>query len=456
MKFSTLRIILAAGIAMGAFPACNTEGGQVHLKGKLQNMPGRTVTMSYDGASSILGNSRDITLYLDAEGCFDTVISLKKPAYYNISRNTVYLTPGDELTMKITQRNKDAEFLGKGAEANNYLKERLFPHAGSFLGGGVNMKNSFESTRRMIDSMALARRTQLTSLENVSEEFKRLENARISADVLNSYNYYPIYANIHAKNKNIPELAIRRHQVDSFYLAISEDMKSLAEELNDESVLDVAVARSVLDNLLSNRQMQSWAEGIAFVPEVQELVMAAQWADKLNEYLDAESISLATAYANNMKDREMAKELLSKIHQSSRLLNGPAIDFSLTDVEGNSCRLSDFKGKVLYIDLWATWCGPCVKESPYFESLAKEYEGKDIVFLAISTDNSKKTWKKYLESNPKKLPQYHSTDPALKEGWAIKYIPRFILINKDFNIADAYAPRPSEDSIREKLEYLLK
>ena len=38
----------------------------------------------------------------------------------------------------------------------------------------------------------------------------------------------------------------------------------------------------------------------------------------------------------------------------------------------------------------------------------------------------------------------------------IKYIPRFILINKDFNIADAYAPRPSEDSIREKLEYLLK
>ena len=126
MKFSTLRIILAAGIVMGAFPACNTEGGQVHLKGKLQNMPGRTVTMSYDGASSIVGNSRYITLHLDAEGCFHTVISLNKPAYYNISRNTVYLTPGDELTMKITQRNKDAEFLGKGAEANNYLKERLF------------------------------------------------------------------------------------------------------------------------------------------------------------------------------------------------------------------------------------------------------------------------------------------------------------------------------------------
>ena len=449
--------MLAAGI-VAVLSGCTTEeASHVHLKGKLVGMPNRMVMMSYDGASSMLGNSKDIALHLDAEGCFDTIISLKAPAYYNISRNTLYLSPGDDLDIKITQKNTEAEFSGKGADANLYLKNRLFPHAGSYLHGGVNMKENFAQTHRFIDSMAMARREQLNNLQKVSKEFKKMENARISADVLNSYSYYPTYANIYAQVNKAPEVAIRKHQVDSFYTSLASEMRPLVEELNHSTVLDVAVVRSVLGSLMNDRQLKGWSEGMEFVPEVKDLLMASKWIDRLNGHVDVSVINGATDFAQTIGNEEYAQEILLKVKNAGKLLPGqPAIDFSLSDIEGNNYSLSDFKGKVLYLDFWATWCGPCTKESPYFESLAKKFIDKDVLFLPISMDNSKKTWSKYLKSHSKELVQYHSIDPILKNEWCIKGIPRFVLIDKNFNIVNAYAERPSDTAICEKIQDLLE
>ena len=75
--------------------------------------------------------------YFVENGCcrlFDTTFVLKEPTYYTISRNTLYLTPGDDMTIKVAQTNTEAEFSGIGAEANNYMKFRLFPKGG-FLSG---------------------------------------------------------------------------------------------------------------------------------------------------------------------------------------------------------------------------------------------------------------------------------------------------------------------------------
>ena len=111
--------------------SCNSGTKQelantVHLKGQLLDMGSQNVRMRFDGAASMLGDSRDILLKTDAAGYFDTTFVLKEPTYYTISRNTLYLTPGDDMTIKVTQTNTEAEFSGIGAEANNYMKFRLF------------------------------------------------------------------------------------------------------------------------------------------------------------------------------------------------------------------------------------------------------------------------------------------------------------------------------------------
>ena len=118
----------------------------VHLKGQLFDMGSQNVRMRFDGAASMLGDSRDILLKTDAAGYFDTTFVLKEPTYYTISRNTLYLTPGDDMTIKVTQTNTEAEFSGIGAEANNYMKFRLFPKGGSYLEAGGNLRGDFVST----------------------------------------------------------------------------------------------------------------------------------------------------------------------------------------------------------------------------------------------------------------------------------------------------------------------
>lgn len=110
---------------------------------------------------------------------------------------------------------------------------------------------------------------------------------------------------------------------------------------------------------------------------------------------------------------------------------------------------------MLYLDFWATWCGPCIQESPHFEKLATRFKDADVVFIPISTDTGREVWLSYLKAHDKQLPQYNSTDEALRTGWSIHYIPRFVLIDRDFNIADAYAPRPSQPEAEEALQGLL-
>ena len=170
-----------------------------------------------------------------------------------------------------------------------------------------------------------------------------------------------------------------------------------------------------------------------------------------------ESLAEVKSFADNLQYKDFAAELNSMIVKASRLLKGqPAIDFELTDTAGVVRHLSDFKGKVLYVDFWATWCGPCIQESPHFESLSKEYAGKDIVFLPVSTDTNNKAWKRFITAHKKQLSQYNSVDKTMHSGWSIYYIPRFVLIDKDFNIVSAYAPRPSNPEAKEMIDSLLK
>ncbi len=66
---------------------------------------------------------------------------------------------------------------------------------------------------------------------------------------------------------------------------------------------------------------------------------------------------------------------------------GPvAADFTLKNLDGEDVKLSDFKGKVIILDFWATWCPPCVKEIPHFNELAGEYADSGLVMLGISLD----------------------------------------------------------------------
>lgn len=136
-----------------------------------------------------------------------------------------------------------------------------------------------------------------------------------------------------------------------------------------------------------------------------------------------------------------------------------AIDAILENPEGKTCRLSDFFGKFTYIDVWATWCGPCCAEIPYLEKLAAHFEGDGrIQFISLSVDADKKAWLAKLEKDRPGWPQFILSRNEAKrfmEAWGISGIPRFIMIDKNGKIFAADASRPSDENIISTLEAAL-
>ena len=121
---------------------------------------------------------------------------------------------------------------------------------------------------------------------------------------------------------------------------------------------------------------------------------------------------------------------------------------------GGKMSLDDLKGKYVYIDVWATWCGPCIAEVPSLKKIEKKYHGKNIEFVSISVDMPKNydKWKKMIEE--KKLSGIqlfadNSFNSNFVKGYSIQGIPRFILIDPKGNIVHSDAPRPSDPRLIE-------
>ena len=446
------RTILPFAALCGCLIACQTNKKQddtpstVHLKGQFINVGKDVVRMGYNGAASLLGDSRDIMLHIDSEGNVDTTLVLTEPSYFNVGRNTLYLTPGDDLTFKITDKSTEAEFQGKGAEANIYMKGRLYPKSGSFLQAGENVREDLASTMKLVDSLADVRMRELETLTNVSDEFKKLEAARIKGDVVNSWVYYANYSGLFAEAKNRDEMLAKWND---FATSIASQIGPKIQELLDEDLLDVAVIRDVLSNQADSMLNEKWFKGFTLPARAQELFASSKIINELRMgEVSGEALEEARNFLQTIKNKDFATEVDAKISQNMKLLPGqPAIDLELTDVDGNERKLSDFKGKLIYVDLWATWCGPCLQEAPFFEKVSKKYAGKNIVFVPVSTDRAREPWLAFLKEHKKELEQFHTTDEtALKNDWLLYGIPRFILIDKDFNIINAFAPRPSDEA----------
>lgn len=133
--------------------------------------------------------------------------------------------------------------------------------------------------------------------------------------------------------------------------------------------------------------------------------------------------------------------------------NAATADFKFPDINGKEHALSDYKGKVVYIDVWATWCGPCKRELPFLKKLEAEYkDNKDIVFIGVSVDNGKSEdkWKEFITKEQLPGIQLFSGDSSqqILKPYKITGIPRFLLVGKDGKMIYTDAPRPSSSEVR--------
>jgi thiol-disulfide isomerase/thioredoxin len=178
---------------------------------------------------------------------------------------------------------------------------------------------------------------------------------------------------------------------------------------------------------------------------------------KSYENIDSSLVAMAVQQTTQMTN------YFTKTYSSSKAMakGTPSPKFeNYTDFKGGKKSLDSFKGKYVYMDIWATWCGPCIREIPFLNTLEKEYHNKNIAFVSISTDESRRSggsweaaenkWKKFVKAKQLTGTQlWAGQDYDFQQAYQINSIPRFILIDPQGNIVDANAPRPSDPRLKE-------
>ena len=169
-----------------------------------------------------------------------------------------------------------------------------------------------------------------------------------------------------------------------------------------------------------------------------------------------ESIDL---FLGKCKDTALVNGLNRTVAEWKRFSKGqPAFEFSGKDLQGNTVKLSDFKGKYVYVDVWATWCGPCIGEIPYLDTLETDYAGKNIVFISYSIDEDYAAWAKFIPENKPQRIQIiggKAWESDLIKNYKIIGVPTFMMFDTEGKIVSTKMTRPSDKKTRETFDGLL-
>jgi peroxiredoxin len=115
-----------------------------------------------------------------------------------------------------------------------------------------------------------------------------------------------------------------------------------------------------------------------------------------------------------------------------------AADFKLKDLNGKDVSLSDFKGKKVFLNFWASWCPPCKAEMPEMEKLYQETKDSDLVILSVDLSEDKATVQRFITDNKYNFPVLLDTDNAAASAYQVVSIPTSFFIDKEGNIVDKH------------------
>lgn len=278
-------------------------------------------------------------------------------------------------------------------------------------------------------------------------------------------NYYYEHQGGIAKNMKIVFDYLKEHKG----IALTEEQQKDVEFLNtpemDEVLLEayeVLVHRPDYEAALINR----WCGGIELVPmpdDLKELMYAFYHYFYLNGSQKALFEENMTHFHSLVKNLAIARpviELQEKFVELAKRDMGESL--SLLGYEHlKDCKTGEelfreiikpYKGKVVYVDVWGTWCSPCKRQMQYVHSIKEAMKGKDVVFLYLANQSPETSWKNVIKEYGLTGEQsVHYNLPSALQNMLEKYLgvksfPTYLLVDRDGNIVDRKPPRPSSEN----------
>jgi len=425
--------------------------------------PKTTVKLHIDGKqgeASPMVVTKDSTYRaaLDSAGTAVFVLAENlKPGYAQVKYGRVvlpvYVENGKsfDVSILIEGRQVTPKFSGEGAKKNDYLNnkalQRFFPDfklgEEEFMAALDKQKESFYAT---LDSMGF------------DGAFNQLEKKRLHYQLYSMLSMYPSYHAYYAQDDDYTPS-------EKYYGKLKAD---LTEE---EALIDMPEYRSALASLVRTfamKDMESYdglnmtKNALAYVDQnIKSPVLTGYLVDEfLTSYVENAGVDhldeFAGVYESKVTDPEKKKAFGELCGKWAKIAKGqPSPDFKYLNIDGQEVSLADLAGKYVYIDVWATWCGPCRGELPHLKELEHKFAKKNIHFVSISCDQDKAAWEKMVKEDKLGGIQLHAgQDEAFMDAYMIRGIPRFILLDREGKILAADMTRPSNPKTVETLNAL--
>ncbi|MBB6609608.1 TlpA family protein disulfide reductase [Pontibacter sp. Tf4] len=367
----------------------------------------------------------------------------------------VYLEPGYSLTLSFNGDKflKTIKFEGKGANENNYLAQytRRFDEVEDYQVLPDNIKlNEKEFT----EFLEYRRKDQLKNLEKynsknpVSDAFKAFALSEINYGFANDKVTYP---------------ALRqRVGASKTYVSPSAGFYSFLTELEVNN--GVAISPAYLAFLRNYAAHLAKATGLTetdklyykksyelISDKLQGTARSMAQAHILKQSIQQGHIGYSEEILNNYKtsgaEPEVVTWLENYLSQNSKnALGSLAPDFKLKSIDGTEVALSDFRGKIVYLNFWQAGCGLCQIELPHLQALTKQLQGKNVVFLNVGLDDDEARWRKTVTT--KQLLGTHlylkGLENDLVKRYDLKDVPAYFLIDEEGRFLTIKARRPND------------
>ncbi len=419
------------------------------------------------------------TVQLDEKGTFSIKLPVQELKKFRVQLNPeeeveMMLKPGWNMMLQAKIKEDFSldtlNFEGKGGQENEIYQRfdkiafKAYDH----------IREKPARFIEVLDSLEKEMTTLMQNKESLDEDFLSMMKNDIYYNKVGRWNSYKMYAGRY------------NHTLDTGFVNDFEAKLLSDISLNDPSLMTSSYFRSFLEDTLTKaardmidqkaleekyekneelyqayrvnyvKNLFNITDSLIDQPEIKKHAFYHGMLRNLRvQTLDMNKQIFNNRFKEVVKDEEMLDEVKQRLAKLEKLTPGnPAPEFSYPDKEGNMVHLDDLKGQYVYLDIWATWCGPCVGEIPNLKKLHKKY-GDEIAFVSVSVDPRKKDWEKFVEKRNLEGYQLYSGknfDSEIIHDYMVKGIPRFVMIDPEGKIIDVNAPRPSSEQTEKMMK----
>ena len=451
---------------------------KVVITGTIDGVAEGTVELAID--KSFLGEHEQIQQARIKNGKFEISFELDQHRIATFSHQTntiqLFLEPGDKIDINLA--DSTVNFTGTGAINNQFLLDFNNQFSADYDEAGlmetINASAIDEYEMKIFDN----RQTQMTYYTEYPEaaSFTNLFRSYIEGHI--QYQYYQALLKYPLLKPGDEE----QLTVNSLPNIMIEDMSKKAPLMNRDAVISSAY-RGYLHNYIAyhagrSNNFEKFEDHGIFLEKKYNYALRYLSGEIFTYYLAKELYEFCgkatpaavqkvyTALTDSDVDGRYGELIGSRCEEPLKAKipkpkkekvktekvkepQSPKYDFKMVGLSGKDVSIDDFRGKVIYVDFWASWCGPCRQQFPHAKELKNmltKDQQKHVVFLYISIDNTEDRWKGAIEKY--ELEGEHAFSPG---GWGsgaasyfkVTSIPRYMLIDKKGNIADPNAKRPS-------------